>query len=107
VDHDTEQLREKFMPVTTIANKATNQLKVGSGYIRSIMVISPGTTWTLQLADGPVGNTNTAPIVYGATALAIPATIGNNLLTQPIFFSNGIQVITAGTTAGEMDVDWI
>jgi hypothetical protein len=94
------------MPVTAITNKATNQLKVGSGYIRSIVVISPGTTWTLQLADGPIGNTNSANILYGATALAIPATVGNNLLTQPMFFSNGIQVITAGTTAGELDVDW-
>lgn len=93
------------MPVTTIANKATNQLKIGAGYINQIIVTAPGSSWTVQLADGPVGASSNATILLGATAMTVPA-VGTLLLPKPMFFSNGIQVITAGTTAGEMDVDW-
>lgn len=93
------------MPVTQITNKATNQLKFGAGYVKQIYVANAGTTWTLQLVDAGQGFNNSGFGLLGATAVTIPAA-GTFMLTQPLYFGNGLQVITAGTTAGEIDVDW-
>ena len=93
------------MPVTVIANKATTQLKVGSGVLQSIVVANAGTSWTLQVNDGPVGATNNVNAILGATPLTVPA-VGTDVLPAPIPFSNGLQVVTGGTTAGELEFIW-
>ena len=91
------------MPVTTIANKATTQVKIGSGYLRQIIVANAGSAWTLQVNDTGQNQANSAITLLGATPLTIAA---GTLLPQPLYFGSGLQIITAGTTAGEMDLDW-
>jgi len=92
------------MAFTKITTSGTFNLKSMSGYIRGISVPAAGTGWTLQFNDvGPnlSGNSQT---IYGGTPGAI--TVGMGLL-EPIFFGNGIQVVTAGASPGEIDIDWI
>ncbi|HEX4714768.1 MAG TPA: hypothetical protein VH164_07565 [Ktedonobacteraceae bacterium] len=98
------------MPLTRITTSTTTQIKLGAGYIKQLSVANAGTTWTLQINDGPslgpgsggTGAGNTFYALFGGT----PATMTTGLLNiQPIYFSNGCQIVTAGT-AGELDVDW-
>jgi hypothetical protein len=93
------------MPLTQIAGKATYQVKIGSGYLKQIVVAAPGSAWTLQVNDVGQG-LNSAITLLGTTPLTVPAA-GTSLLEQPLYFGSGLQVITAGTTAGELDLDWI
>jgi hypothetical protein len=93
------------MPVTVIANKATTQIKTGAGMLLSIVVAGAGTSWTLTVNDGPIGATNSVNAILGSTALTVPA-VGTNLLPQPMPFTNGLQVVTGGTTAGELEFNW-
>lgn len=93
------------MAITRITTNGTFNLKSMPGYIRGLSVPNAGTTWTLQLFDvgaNPAGNSQT---IYGGVAGgAITVNLG---LLAPLFFGNGIQVVTAGGAAGELDVDWI
>jgi hypothetical protein len=92
------------MPITKITTSATFQLKDKAGYIRNLSCSNAGTSWTLQLFDGPDGLGNADLPMYGGTS---PGTITTGLLTiQPIYFSKGIKVVTAGASPGELDVDW-
>ncbi len=71
------------------------------GYIRSISVPVAGTSWTLQINDGPDSSGNT-PALYGAT----PATVATGLgLLAPLYFNHGVQIVTSGATPGELDLD--
>lgn len=92
--------------MATIANKATNQIKLGAGVIRKITVLNAGTSWTLQLLDGPDSAGNTATLM-GASAFTVPA-VGTQLLDPfaPLYFRNGLQAVTGGTTAGEIDIQY-
>jgi hypothetical protein len=92
------------MPVTVISTSTTTQIKNGSGYLSSIEIAAAGTSWTLQIKDGPDVNGNFKTIL-GASALTVPA-VGTNLIPAPVFFSNGLQFVTAGATPGELDVAW-
>ncbi len=93
------------MPVTTIANKATTQVKTGAGILEQIVIANAGTSWTLQLNDGPSLTAAAFTPLIGATAMTIPA-VGTMLLTRPMPFSYGLQIVTAGTTAGEIELQW-
>lgn len=93
------------MAFTKITTNGTFNLKSMPGYIRGLSVPNAGTSWTLQLFDvgaNPAGNSQ--PVFGGTSAGAITTNLG---LLEPLFFGNGIQVVTAGTTPGELDVDWI
>ena len=92
------------MPVTVIANKATTQIKNGAGVLQAVVVANPGTAWTLQINDGPNLSAGVTAIL-GATPLTVPA-VGTDVLPAPMPFSYGLQVVTAGTTAGEMELVW-
>ena len=92
------------MPLTIIANKATTQIKTGSGTLQAILISNAGTAWTLQINDGP-NSTNGFTAMVGSTAFTVPA-VGTNLIPVPLTFTNGLQVVTAGTTAGEMTFVW-
>lgn len=92
------------MPVTVIANKATTQIKNGAGLLQAVIIANAGTSWTMQLNDGP-NQAGSVVAILGATPLTVPA-VGTNLLPQPLPFTNGLQIVTAGTTAGEMSLVW-
>lgn len=92
------------MPLAQIANKATTQVKIGSGYLRQIVVAAQGSAWTLQVNDIGQG-LNSAITLLGATPLTVPA-VGTLMLPEPLFFGSGLQIVTAGTTAGELDLDY-
>src|SRR5947209_19324011 len=92
------------MPTTVIANKSTTQIKSGAGVLQAIVIANAGTSWTVQVNDGPNLSGNVTAIL-GATPFTVPA-IGTDMLPAPIPFSYGLQIVTAGTTAGEMTLVW-
>lgn len=89
------------MAVTRIVSSATFNIKQGTGRVRRLSSPNAGTSWTLQINDGPdsAGNTQT---LFGTGTI----TTGIAILFEPIVFRDGLQVITSGT-AGELDIDWI
>jgi hypothetical protein len=91
------------MPITSITSSATFQLKTSAGYVQSIIVSAPGTTWTLKILDGPNNAGNTTTVLGGGTPITLTA--GGIVLTTPLYCTNGIQVVTSGT-AGEVDIEW-
>lgn len=93
------------MPVSVIANKATTQLKFGAGVLQQIIIAGAGSAWTLQVNDGPIGATNSVNPIIGTTPITVPA-VGTLLLPTPMPFTNGLQIVTAGTTAGELEIQW-
>jgi hypothetical protein len=83
----------------------TIQLKLGGGRVYSIVGVSIGTNYALQLKDGPdpAGNAKT---IVGQNA-AIPAVAGVQYMspTQPTTFINGLQAVVTGTP-GEFEVEF-
>jgi len=93
------------MAVTKLTANGTYQLKDQPGYIVSLQVPNAGTSWTLQLFDGPgLNNTSTSNPVYGGAAGGTLAT--STSLAAPLYFGNGIKVVLAGSAAGEIDIQW-
>lgn len=92
------------MPITKIITSGTFNLKSMAGYVTALSVPAAGTSWTLQMFDvGANPPSNTQPIYGGSTA----ATITTGLtVVAPIYFGNGIQIITAGASPGELDIQW-
>lgn len=86
------------------AAAGTVQLKLGGGRVYSLVGVSVGTAYTIQLKDGPdpSGNTNT---IFGQNA-AVPAVAGLQYLNnyQPITFINGLQAVVTGTP-GEFEIE--
>jgi hypothetical protein len=92
------------MPITAITTNGTTQIKSDTGYIRNLSVPNAGSAWTLQIKAGPKPD-GTFQTVFGSVA---GGTITTGLITiQPIYCPWGIQIVTAGTTPGELDIDWI
>jgi hypothetical protein len=92
------------MPITKITTSGTFNLKSMAGYITAISVPAAGTSWTLQMFDvGPNPASDTQPVYGGSTAGTITVNLG---IINPIYFGNGIQVVTAGASPGEIDIQW-
>src|SRR6266851_5405010 len=90
-----------------IADKATHTLFTLSVAIRQIVisVAAPGTAWTIKIQD----KTPTNPLILiPATALSAPSSPTAAVLEfdQPVYMFGGVDIITAGTTPGELAV-WI
>ena len=92
------------MPTTVINSNATTQLKNGPGYLESVFIANAGATWTVQFKDGPDAQ-GTFKTIVGAAAMTVPAA-GQDLVPDRYYFGQGLQVVTAGTTPGELDVNW-
>jgi len=73
-----------------------------SAQLNAIIVSSPGSTWTIQIFDNASACSGTA--IFGATAVAVPAAATK--LEFNIQAINGIAVLTAGTTPGELTVTY-
>lgn len=95
------------MPVTKISANGTTQLKgpAQAGTLLGIYVTAPGTTWTIQVNDGPNQAGAVQPLL-GATPQPVPAA-GTTFPLTPLNFSNGLQIVMAGgAPAGEIEVSW-
>jgi hypothetical protein len=92
------------MPVSVITTSTTTLCKQGPGYLNDILITAPGTTWGLRILDGPDSSGNFKPIM-GSTAFTIPA-IGTILLPSPVYFGQGLTLITSGATPGEIEAVW-
>jgi hypothetical protein len=91
------------MPTTVINSNATTQIKLGNGRIWNIIVSDPGATWAMKINDGPDTAGNTRTLINAAKISAgQPFTDA----VSPICFRDGIQIVTSGTTPGEIDVQW-
>jgi hypothetical protein len=91
------------MPTTVINANATTQLKLGAGRINNIIVSDPGATWVMAIKDGPDGAGNLRTFI---SAAKISAGQPFSDAVSPICFRDGIQIVTSGTTPGEIDVQW-
>lgn len=87
------------------AAAGTVQVKLGGGRVYSLVGVSVGTSYTIQLKDGPDPNGNSKTI-FGEGA-AVPAVAGLQYLNnyQPITFINGLQAVVTGTP-GEFDLEF-
>lgn len=88
------------MAITRITSSGTFNIKQGTGRVLGLSCPNAGTSFTLQINDGPdpAGNTVTK---YGQGTVTTGL-----LLFDPIIFRDGLQIVTTGT-AGEIDVDWV
>jgi hypothetical protein len=92
------------MPTTVINAAGTFNLKLGAcGYIQQITSQSVGTGFAVRVLDGPDPAGNLKTLLF-SSAVAIPAA-GGNMLANPIFFGQGLQIISSGTP-GEFEVQW-
>jgi hypothetical protein len=92
------------MPIAKITTSGTFNLKSMAGYVTAISVPNAGTTWTLQMFDvGPNPPSDSQAVYGGAAGGTITVNLG---IIQPIYFGNGIQIITAGASPGEIDIQW-
>lgn len=91
------------MPTTIINSNATTQLKLGGGRIWNIIVSAPGASWVMKVNDGPDPSGNVRTLINAA---AISAGQPFTDAVSPLCFINGIQVVTSGTTPGEIDIQW-
>lgn len=92
------------MYFTNIASKASFPVKDGAGFVQGFTIVSQGTAWTLQLFDSARGGTSN-PIV-GATAMVLTGIAIGTFVPINTHFSNGLQAVSAGTTAGELVLTW-
>jgi hypothetical protein len=90
--------------LATVTASGTFQVKTGAGYLNGVYVAAAGTTWTLQVKDGPDQNGNTKTML-GGTAVTVP-TSGTELINQPLYFGQGLQFILSGATPGELDISF-
>ena len=93
---------------TVISSKTTTTIKQGVGVIEGILVSGPGTSWTIQVFDSNDATTpSNGRAIFGATAVTVPAAASFiNFGPRGTNFSQGLQIVTAGTTAGELTVFW-
>jgi NhaP-type Na+/H+ or K+/H+ antiporter len=89
------------MEATEISDKATHVLKQGAGFLQAVVVNNAGSSWSLQIFDQVSA---AAPAIAGATAFAVPT--AGTVLAYGCYFSNGLTIVTAGTTAGSITVIW-
>lgn len=87
-----------------ITTKTTTTLIAASVYLRRLVISCSiaGTAWTLQIQDKA-----SAPKIWvPAFTLTVPATGLPTIITfdDPIPMTGGIDIVTAGTTAGVVDV---
>jgi len=79
--------------VCTIVNPSSVQLN-------AVIVSSPGSAWTIQIFDNASACSGTA--IFGATAVTVPAAATK--VEFNVQATNGLAVLTAGTTPGEITV---
>ena len=91
------------MQFLEITDKATHVVKTGAGYFQGIVVNNAGTTWTVQIFDD-IKTSSPIATIAGATAFAVPA--AGSTLAYDVHFSNGLTIVTAGTTAGSITVSY-
>lgn len=88
------------MPFKVINSNTTTQLKVGPGKLWNIIVSDPGSAWVMAVKDGPDSSGNFQTLINAAKISAgQPFTDA----AHEIAFRDGLQVVTSGTTAGELD----
>ncbi len=91
------------MPTTVINSNATTQIKLSGGRIWNVIVSDPGATWVMAIKDGPDSAGNLRTLINAAK---ISAGQPFSDAVSPLCFRDGIQIVTSGTTPGEIDVQW-
>jgi hypothetical protein len=84
-----------FTIFTLVANNPSGPV----GLFGGIQVNAQGTTWTLTIYDGSVAQN----VIIGVLAPTAPMPLGGN----PFALVNGLTVVAAGTTPGDVTVAWL
>lgn len=88
-----------------ITTKTTTTPTSSTCYVSSVVIScsAAGSTWTFKIQD----KSGTPLILVPAFTLTVPTNLPLVIsLTEPILMTSGIDIVTAGTTAGTVDV-WI
>lgn len=86
-----------------ITGKVTTNVTAATAYVQSIVIAcsAAGSSWTLTIQNKEA----TAKILVPAMTLTVPTTGPIAIQFQePILMTSGIDIVTAGTTAGTVDV---
>ena len=87
-----------------ITDKSTHVLKTGAGYFQGYVVNAAGSSWTIQIFDDITASSPKGTIAGGSAAVAMQA--AGSTMAYDVHFSNGLTIVTAGTTAGSITVAW-
>ena len=87
---------------TKITTNVCTTVKATTAQLHAILVSGAGSSWTIQVFDNASACSGTA--IFGATAVTVP-TAGTSIPFE-IQANNGISILTAGTTPGELTVSW-
>jgi len=79
---------------TNISTNTTITIKTGAGILHSIAINTPGASWTVTVSDGA----NTIAVITPST--------GQDSMIYDCAFLSGLSVTTAGTTPGNVTVNW-
>lgn len=80
-----------------ITSSATTVIKSGVTVLHRVVVNNPGSTWVVAIYDNTAGS--------GATVATLsPETAGGGDFEYETSLSNGLTVVTSGTTAGDITV---
>lgn len=81
---------------TNIASNTTTPILTKPGVLHTVTVNTSGSAWVITVYDGPVLAANKiATITPGAT---------EETFTYDVILNNGLTIVTAGTTAGDLTV---
>jgi hypothetical protein len=81
----------QYAHITT--NTTTNIRPAGPGFLRTIVINNPGTTWTVTVNDG-------------ANVVAVITPTAATTLIFDAYLLSGLSIVTAGTTPGDITVTW-
>lgn len=80
-----------------ITTSATTVIKSGVTVLHRVVVNNPGSTWTVAIYDNTAGSGSTVATIS-------PETAGGGNFDYDAGLSNGLTVVTSGTTAGDITV---
>ena len=97
-DHFIDRSISSYQYTHITTSTSTIVSPVG-GYLHSIVVNNPGTSWAFSIIDS-----GTAGAVTPTAAVAVPSAVG--VLTYDITLNSGLIVTTVGATPGDLTVVW-
>ena len=80
-----------------INSNATTAIKAGAGFLSSIVVNNPGATWTATIYDNTAGS---------GTVIGVLSPTAVQSLQYGAAFTAGLTIVTAGTTPGDLTINY-
>lgn len=83
---------------TVVSTSTTTVIKTGSGFLHTFIVGEPGNSWTVSFYDNTTGT---------GTPFSVQNLINSDTgILYDCWFQNGLTIVTAGTTPGNITFTW-